>query len=150
MGHNSGDGALYRVHNFRDMGYEVCAISDSDCVSEVLPTLPEESVAMQKTCTVCGRLFETSKYRPNQAVCSDEQCQYRRQLANMKKWRIDNPDYFKTGKDPAAKLKSKMSREEREAYNRNYRVAHKEAHREYMKRYMRLVRKRQRRDHGAF
>jgi hypothetical protein len=112
-------------------------------VYAILSALSEEDITMQKTCSICGRLFETNKYRPNQAVCSDEPCQYQRQIVNMKRWRGVNPNYFKTRDDPSAKLVSKVSRQERKEYIKNYRAVHKEAHRDYMRKYMRLIRERQ-------
>ena len=100
-----------------------------------------------KICKTCGREFFPNKYRRNQEVCSSLECQYKRQLENMKKWRGENPDYFKaremsdlTWKD-ASKTRSKSWRERHLEYLKLYRQEHKEDHRMYMKEYMREYRK---------
>ena len=52
-------------------------------------------MADERFCVICGTAFTPNKYRPNQNVCSSLECQYQRQLNNMKKWRDRNPNYFK-------------------------------------------------------
>jgi hypothetical protein len=48
----------------------------------------------ERTCRICGKPFLPNKYRPNQEICSALECQYQRQLENMKTWRKRNPNYF--------------------------------------------------------
>jgi hypothetical protein len=48
-----------------------------------------------KLCKVCKREFKVDKYHPHQEVCSNPECQHKRQLLNQKHWRQENPTYFK-------------------------------------------------------
>lgn len=102
----------------------------------------------EKKCVICNRPFIPNKYRPNQDVCSSIECQYQRQLNNMKRWRQHNPNYFKykeIGDKPwkeACKERSLEWRKKHEEYLKLYREAHKDRHRDYMKEYMRKYRKR--------
>ena len=51
---------------------------------------------MEKICICCNKVFVPSKYRvEKQTYCSSPDCQYVRQLRNMKTWRDKNPGYFK-------------------------------------------------------
>lgn len=102
----------------------------------------------EKRCIMCGKPFVTNKYRPNQEVCSSVECQYKRQLDNMAKWRKRNPNYFKykeardaTWKD-TCKRRSLDWREKHKEYLRLYREANRLRHRNYMRDYMRDYRKR--------
>jgi hypothetical protein len=65
-------------------------------------------------CRYCGQQFQPSPYRPDQQVCSAQECQRRRRneyhrrklnedplyreqcLDSQKKWRANNPDYLKS------------------------------------------------------
>ena len=100
-----------------------------------------------KICKICGKEFLPNKYRRNQEICSSLECQYKRQLENMKKWRGQNPDYFKTREmqdatwKEACKKRSKSWRERHLEYLKLYRQEHKDEHRTYMKEYMREYRK---------
>ncbi len=100
-----------------------------------------------KICRICGKEFLPNKYRRNQEVCSSLECQYKRQLENMKKWRETNPEYFKTREMHDAtwkdecKKRSKSWRERHLEYLKLYRQEHKEEHRVYMKDYMREYRR---------
>jgi hypothetical protein len=102
----------------------------------------------EKKCKACGRPFMPNKYRPNQEICSSIECQYQRQLNNMKRWRETNPNYFKYKEignkswKETCKLRSLEWRKRHQEYLKLYREAHKERHREYMKGYMRQYRKR--------
>ena len=69
---------------------------------------------MQRLCRFCQHSFEPSKFRPDQSVCSQPDCQrrrrteyHRRKIAtdpvyaqvvgeSRKKWRDAHPDYQKT------------------------------------------------------
>jgi hypothetical protein len=83
-------------------------------------------------------------------ACSNLECQYKRQLGNMKNWRSRNPNYFKykevkdaTWKD-SCRERARKWRHTHLEYLKLYRQEHKEAHREYMRKYMREYRKRKR------
>ncbi len=100
-----------------------------------------------KICKICGKEFLPNKYRRNQEVCSSLECQYQRQLENMRYWRDLNPDYFKiremhdsTWKD-SCKSRSKSWRERHLEYLKLYRQEHREEHKVYMRDYMREYRK---------
>ena len=105
--------------------------------------MPEE-----KICRICGKLFFYNKYRPNQIFCSSLECQYQRQLDNMKRWRDRNPNYFKYKESQDASWKETCRqrsldwRKKHQEYLKLYRGEHRERHRSYMKDYMREYRKR--------
>ncbi len=102
----------------------------------------------EKTCIICGNVFAPNKYRPNQTICSSIECQYQRQLDNMKKWRGRNPNYFKYKESQDASWKETCKqrsidwRRKHLEYLKLYREEHRDRHREYMKDYMRDYRKR--------
>ncbi len=102
----------------------------------------------EKMCSICGKPFIPNKYRPNQEICSSIECQYQRQLNNMKKWRKGNPNYFKYKEEGDKSWKSTCRsrslewRKKHQEYLKLYREAHKDRHREYMKDYMKAYRKR--------
>ncbi len=102
----------------------------------------------EKKCEICGKPFVPNKYRPNQTVCSSLECQYQRQLFNMKSWRRRNPNYFKYKESQdkswkqACRERSLDWRRKHKEYLQLYREANKERHREYMREYMRKYRKR--------
>ena len=101
-----------------------------------------------RTCSICKKSFIPNKYRPNQQICSNLECQYQRQLNNMKKWRDKNPHYFKYKEMRDVKWKevcrdrARKWRQHHLEYLKLYRQEHKEDHREYMRKYMREYRKR--------
>ena len=100
----------------------------------------------ERKCKFCDKTFIPNKYRPNQEICSNLECQYQRQLENMKKWRQRNPNYFKykETKDSSWKSTCKQRsldwRETHHDYLKLYREAHRERHRTYMREYMRAYR----------
>jgi len=104
-------------------------------------------MATEKKCQICGSLFIPNKYRPNQEICSNIECQYARQLANMQAWRERNPNYFKykEAQDKSWKetcrQRSLEWRKKHQEYLKLYRDAHRDRHREYMRDYMRKYRK---------
>ena len=106
----------------------------------------------QKKCEICGKPFTPSKYRPNQQICSNVECQYERQLSNMAVWRKKNPNYFKYKEAQDASWKETCRerslewRRKHKEYLKLYREAHKSRHRDYMKDYMREYRKKKRFD----
>ena len=100
----------------------------------------------EKKCQFCNRPFIPNKYRHNQEICSSIECQYQRQLSNMKKWRQKNPNYFKYKEmgdkswKETCKERSLDWRKRHQEYLKLYREAHKTRHREYMKDYMKRYR----------
>lgn len=100
----------------------------------------------QRACLYCNTLFTPNKYSPRQKVCSNPECQKRRQTDSMKDWRQKNPNYFKydESKDPGwletQRKRSKMWREKNPDKVRAYRQAHSEEYRSYMRDYMRKYR----------
>lgn len=113
----------------------------------------EKKSRNEKNCEVCGKPFIANKYRPNQQVCSSLECQYKRQLENMKVWREANPNYFKYKESQdrswkqACRERSLDWRRKHKEYLQLYREANKERHREYMRDYMRKYRQRKKKDH---
>jgi len=101
----------------------------------------------ERICPICSKWFIPNKYRPNQEICSNLECQYQRQLNNMQKWRKGNPNYFKyrEGKDvtwkETCKERAKHWRERHQEYLKLYRQEHKDRYRLYMRDYMRDYRR---------
>jgi|GEM_PF-784354 len=102
---------------------------------------------MEKICVICSKTFSPSKYREQaQVVCSDPVCQHKRQLENMKKWRRDNPHYFKQDELRGAywrnlyRRRIKRWRKDHREYFKNYRERYKDRHKDYMREYMRRYR----------
>jgi hypothetical protein len=106
----------------------------------------EKDTQTEKKCSICGKAFLPNKYRPNQEICSSLECQYQRQLENMREWRKSNPNYFKykESQDKSWKQtcreRSLEWRKKHREYLQLYREANKERHREYMRDYMRKYR----------
>ena len=104
-------------------------------------------MADERLCVICGTAFTPNKYRPNQNVCSSLECQYQRQLNNMKKWRDRNPNYFKYKEEHDASWKETCKhrslewRKQHHEYLKLYREEHRDRHRNYMKDYMREYRR---------
>jgi hypothetical protein len=105
-----------------------------------------EKNSSERKCKICGKSFLPNKYRPNQEVCSSLECQYQRQLTNMKGWRNKNPHYFKYKETQdkswkqACRERSLEWRRKHREYLQLYREANKERHRDYMRDYMRKYR----------
>lgn len=101
-----------------------------------------------RMCSICKKWFVPNKYRPNQQICSSLECQYKRQLDNMKKWRDRNPHYFKyrevkdTMWRESCRERARRWRQRHLEYLKLYRQEHREEHKEYMRRYMREYRRR--------
>jgi len=112
----------------------------------------EKNLRNERICEICGKSFMANKYRPNQKVCSSLECQYKRQLENMKMWRESNPNYFKYKESQdkswkqACRERSLDWRRKHKEYLQLYREANKERHREYMRDYMRKYRQRKKQD----
>ena len=102
---------------------------------------------MERVCKICGKIFSASKYRPlAQIICSESACQHKRQLENMKQWRLRNLHYFKQDEIrgiywyEVCRRRIKRWRKEHPEYFVKYREKYKDRHREYMKEYMRRYR----------
>ena len=96
-------------------------------------------------CRICQNEFAPHKYRPHQQVCFNPECQRKRQLQNLKSWRLKNPDYFKyLGEDSAWRrqryARNKLWKETHKDYLKEYYQKHKEQKKEYMREYMRRCR----------
>jgi len=104
-------------------------------------------MSQERKCKICGRPFLPNKYRHNQQICSSIECQYQRQLDNMKKWRGKNPNYFKYKEigdkswKETCRERSLEWRKKHQEYLKLYREAHKDRHKDYMRDYMRQYRK---------
>ena len=109
-------------------------------------------MAKERICPICKKWFIPNKYRPNQTICSNLECQYQRQLDNMKKWRNGNPNYFRyrEAKDETwketCKDRAKRWRERHQEYLKLYRQEHKDRYRIYMRQYMQDYRKKKKQD----
>jgi hypothetical protein len=112
----------------------------------------EQKPREEKICSICGKSFIPNKYRPNQRICSSLECQYQRQLVNMKSWRNANPNYFKYKESQdrswkqACRERSLDWRRKHKEYLQLYREANKERHREYMREYMRQYRQKKKKE----
>lgn len=96
-------------------------------------------------CKICQNEFIPNKYRPQQQVCFQAQCQKQRQIQNERAWRISNPDYFKCLGQEAfwqenRRRYSKLWRVSHKEYHKEYEASHKQQRREYMRDYMRRYR----------
>ena len=97
-------------------------------------------------CRICNREFTPNKYRLDQKICSNPECQRQRQLQNMKDWRKNNPYYFIYGRYRVDwkgdyKKHAKDWRMRHPEYMKRYAQEHKEDRRTYMREYMRWYRK---------
>jgi hypothetical protein len=105
-------------------------------------------------CIYCGAVFAPNKYSPRQRVCSNAECQKKRQLESMRAWRKKNPNYFKYDESKGLewlemqRKRSKLWRDKNPEKVRSYRQAHSDEYRAYMREYMRQYRQR-RRDGGS-
>jgi len=96
-------------------------------------------------CRICQKEFTPNKYRPQQKVCFQPECQRQRQLENERQWRLKNPDYFKSlGQQGAWQENrhrySKLWKARHKDHLKEYKNGHKEQRQEYMKEYMRRYR----------
>lgn len=96
-------------------------------------------------CQICQGEFLPNKYKPKQQVCSNPECQHKRQLQNLKSWRLKNPDYFKyLGQNPSWRKQrysqTKQWKQSHKDYFKQYQQKHKEQRRQYMREYMRKYR----------
>ena len=106
-----------------------------------------------RLCSHCNTTFSPNKYSPRQKVCSNPECQKKRQLDSMRVWRKKNPNYFKYDESKGLdwlqmqRRRSKQWRDKNPDKVRSYRQSHNQEYRAYMRDYMRQYR--QRRSGGA-
>jgi len=99
-----------------------------------------------RACVYCHSSFVPNKYSPRQKVCSNPDCQKKRQLESMKVWRERNPNYFKYDESKGLvwletqRKRSKTWRAKNPDKIRAYRQSHTDEYRRYMKEYMRQYR----------
>jgi hypothetical protein len=74
------------------------------------------------TCPYCGRVFQSSRFRPVQRICSRAECQQRRRREDHQKRRLVDPVYRQTCLNSQRKW-----REAHPDYCRNYRRRRAEA-----------------------
>ncbi|MFA5090165.1 MAG: hypothetical protein WC510_03905 [Candidatus Omnitrophota bacterium] len=96
-------------------------------------------------CKICQKEFTPSKYRPNQQVCPQANCQKARQVLNERAWRKRNLDYFKCLDMESAWRKSRCQynrawRIANQEYLKEYEKTHQDKRKEYMRGYMRQYR----------
>jgi hypothetical protein len=100
----------------------------------------------ERQCLYCQSAFFPNKYSRRQKVCSNPDCQKKRQLDSMKLWRQKNPNYFKYDSSKGLvwletqRKRSKDWRANNPQKVKAYRRAHYEAYRAYMRDYMRKYR----------
>jgi hypothetical protein len=99
-----------------------------------------------RVCPYCRTPFSPNKYSPGQKICSNSDCQKKRQLESMRQWRERNPNYFKYDESKGLawlevqRKRSKIWREKNPDKVRAYRQSHSEEYRRYMRDYMRQYR----------
>jgi hypothetical protein len=101
-----------------------------------------------RACFYCNTSFLPNKYSPRQKVCSNQECQKKRQLESMRAWRKKNPTYFKYDESKGSdwlqtqRRRSKLWRDKNPDKVRSYRQSHNQEYRTYMRSYMRQYRQR--------
>ena len=99
-----------------------------------------------RACIYCAASFTHNKYSPKQRVCSNVECQKKRQLDSMKVWREKNPNYFKYDESKGVmwletqRKRSKVWRSKNPDKVKAYRQTHLSEYRQYMRDYMRRYR----------
>lgn len=103
-----------------------------------------------RACLYCHAGFTPNKYSPRQSVCSNPECQKKRQLESMRQWREKHPNYFKYDESKGVQWLETQRRRSREWRQRNpekirsYRQSHSEEYRRYMREYMQRYRQKKR------
>ncbi len=101
-----------------------------------------------RLCQICQTAFSPNKYSPRQKICSNPDCQKKRQHESMRVWREKNPNYFKYDESKGIewlktqRQRSKIWRESNPEKVKDYRQTHLTEYREYMRGYMRQYRER--------
>jgi hypothetical protein len=99
-----------------------------------------------RACLYCQTPFTPNKYSPRQKICSNPECQKKRQLESMRVWRERNPNYFKYDESKGLawletqRQRSRAWRQKNPDKVRAYREQHSEEYRQYMREYMRRYR----------
>ena len=73
----------------------------------------------RRTCRFCQQPFESSKFRPDQSVCRQPDCQRRRRAEYHRRKIANDPDYAETVRDSQRKW-----REANPEYQKTYRQEH--------------------------
>ena len=68
-----------------------------------MPTDPEESSLPRRCCRYCQVLFEPSKFRPDQRVCPQPECQRRRRTEYHDHKTAEDPEYAQVVRDSRRK-----------------------------------------------
>jgi len=74
---------------------------------------------VERRCPYCERIFQPSKYRPSQSVCSDSGCQRRRRAEYHRQKIAADPEYRQVRNDSSQKWRSRHP-----DYWRRYREQH--------------------------
>lgn len=61
----------------------------------------------ERRCRYCERLFQPSKFRPSQSVCSEVECQRRRRSDSRHRKIASDPEYRQVCQDSARKWRSR-------------------------------------------
>jgi len=93
----------------------------------------------EKKCIICNRNFSPDIKHPYQKICFRRECRVLQKSLYLKRWRIQNPDYFKNRKDNIEKMKE--WREKNKDYYKKYRMSHPKI-KELTKQYVKNFRKR--------
>lgn len=81
-----------------------------------------ERIFPPRCCPFCQQAFEPSKHRPDQAVCSQPECQALRRTDYRRRKRLADPEYAQVIRDSRRKW-----REAHPDYQRNYWQTHPDA-----------------------
>ena len=96
-----------------------------------------------RACIYCKTQFEPNKYAPRQKVCSNPDCQKKRQLDSMRTWRQTHPNYFKYDESKGSEWLENQRQRSRDWRRSNpdkvkaYRQKNLGEYRRYMREYMR-------------
>ena len=88
----------------------------------IVPTDPEESSLPRCCCRYCQALFEPSKFRPDQRVCHQPECQRRRRTEYHRNKTAADPEYAQVVSDSRRKW-----RQAHPGYQKVWRQSHPEA-----------------------
>jgi hypothetical protein len=82
----------------------------------------QEVISPLRCCPYCQQAFQPSKRRPDQAVCSQPECQARRRDEYRRRKRLSDPEYAQVVCDSRRKW-----REAHPDYQKNYWQTHPDA-----------------------
>jgi hypothetical protein len=78
-----------------------------------------EKKIQQKKCIVCNKKFVPDKWHPNQKVCFNDSCKVEHRKELLKKWRSKYSDYFLNRTDNLELMRK--WRKDNPLYYKNYR-----------------------------